>query len=192
MSTLTLLWNTTWRGGAWGLLAGASLSMAYGATFANLLVFGGMITQPLGEFQPGDIPAAIFVVFLMAFLGAIMGGIFGIPTGFAVGATNGFLFGIITRLFFFPPRNTHLYHRVMALSSGLFTGIASWVGFILIWQLYMNDEKGDLGAGIIMVTVPAIIAGIAAAFMSRLGTRWYEKAISNLENPISKLETTDF
>ena len=179
MNTIKLIWNTTWRGGAWGLLAGASLSMAYGATFANLLVFGGMITQPLGEFQPGDIPAVIFVIFFMAFIGTIMGGIFGIPTGFTVGAMNGFLFGIITRLFFYPPRNLRVYHAVMALSSGLFTAIASWVGFILIWQLYMNEEKGDLGAGVVMVTIPAIIAGIAAAFMSRLGYKWYEKQLSS-------------
>ena len=175
MNTIRLLWNTLWRGGAWGLLMGSILGMTYGATFANILVFAGLISQPWGNFKLGDIPAAIFAVLILALLGAIFGGIFGIPTGFAVGVMNGLLFGILTRLFFYPLRDTRIYRRVMALASGLFTAIASWFGFILIWLLYANKEKDTLGAGIVMVTLPAIIAGIAAAFMSRLGTRWYEK-----------------
>jgi len=175
MSTLKLLFNTVWRGGAWGLLMGSILSMSYGALFANILLFGGLILQPWTEFKPGDIPATIFAVLFFGLIGMIMGGIFGIPTGFAVGVMNGLLFGILTRLFFYPLHDVRIYHRVMALASGLFTAIASWFGFILIWLLYANDQKDTLGAGIVMVTIPAIIAGIAAAFMSRLGTRWYEK-----------------
>lgn len=175
MTTTKLLWGMTWRGGALGLLAGTMLGTFYGAVFANSLFFFGLLAQAPGEFRSDNVPSAIFAAFLMALIGSIIGGIFGIPTGFVVGVLNGLLLGIIARTFFYPLRDAKTYRRVIAPTSAVFTAIASWLGFFAIMLFYANRENANVPALAIGVIVPALIAGIAAAFISQIGARWYEK-----------------
>lgn len=175
MHTIKLFWNTTWRGGAWGLLAGTMLGSAYGAVFANGLFFFGLLSQAPAELQGEDVPRAIFAVLFLALIGAIMGGVFGIPTGAVVGVLNGLLVGIITRVFFFPLRDARTYRRVIAVTSVVFTTIASWLGFFAIMLFYSNRDKANVPVLAIGVAIPALIAGFAAGFISRLITQWYEK-----------------
>lgn len=173
MTLFQLFWGTMWRGGAWGWLAGTLLSTAYGAVFANVLIFAGLLTQSPFDLKPSDLPSLIGAMLFMAFIGAIAGGIFGIPTGLVVGIANGFLLGLIARLFFYPLRDVKTFRRVMAIVSGIFTAIASWVGFMAIVYLYANQDKADWLVWAVIVLVPAVIAGIAAGLISQLGVRWY-------------------
>ena len=170
-----LILGMLWRGGAFGLLAGTMLGTAYGALFANILLFFGMLTQSSAEFQSDDIPRAIIAVLFLALIGAVMGALFGVPTGFAVGLLNGLLIGGITRVFFFPLHDARTYRRVIALISAVFTAIASWLGFFAIMFFYANREKANVPVLAAIVIIPALIAGIAAAFISQIGVRWYER-----------------
>lgn len=180
MSTRKLLWGMTWRGGALGLLGGTMLGTAYGAIFANALLLARLAqewqTLSAENFVPG-----LAAVLLLALIGAVMGALFGVPTGLLVGALNGLLVGVLTRAFFFPPRDARTYRRVIALASALFTGIASWIGFLAIMLFYANREKADVPMLAVIVLIPALIAGVAAAFISRVIARWYENRNLELE-----------
>ncbi len=178
MSTAKLFWNTTWRGGAWGLLAGTMLGTAYGAVFANVLLLSGLFAQMPTAFESSDALRVGVVIPFLALIGAIMGALFGVPTGFVVGALNGLLIGMITRAFFFPPRDARTYRRVIATTSALFTGIASWLGFFAIMLFYANRDKANVPILAVGVLIPALIAGVAAAFISREIARWYAESFS--------------
>ncbi|MBM3131018.1 MAG: hypothetical protein FJ009_20620 [Chloroflexi bacterium] len=178
MTTARLLWGMTWRGGAWGLLAGTMLGTAYGALFGNgvLLIKLAQEWQTLG---PENILPGIAAVGILILVGAVMGALFGVPTGLLVGSLNGLLVGMITRAFFFPPRDARAYRRVIAVASALFTSIASWIGFLAIMLFYANREKANVPMLAVIVLIPALIAGVGAGLISRMISRWYEN--QNLE-----------
>lgn len=173
MTTVKLLFGTTWRGAAWGLLGGTMLGTAYGAIFANVLFAFGLAAQAPFEIKLDDIPRAIAGVLILALIGSVMGALFGVPTGFIVGLLDGLLVGIVTRLFFFPLRDAKTYRRVIAIVCAVFTTMASWLGFFAIMLFYANREKANVPALALAVTLPALIAGIASAFISRVIARWY-------------------
>lgn len=176
ISTFKLVWGTTWRGAAFGLLVGTFGGSWFGALFGNVLVFGvGLLKQPPQDLGLKDVPAAIGAMLFLALIGAVMGTMFGMPTGVIVGLMDGVLVGIITRLFFYPLKNARVYRVVIAVISFIVTTPVSWVGFMLIWLLFSNDGKADLmGLGAIS-GLPALVAGISAALISQIGARWYEK-----------------
>jgi len=126
-------------------------------------------------FESSDALRVGVAIPFLALIGAIMGGVFGIPTGAVVGVLNGLLLGIVTRAFFYPLRDVRTYRRVIAVTSAVCTTIASWLSFFAIMLLYVNEAKANLGGLAIFVVIPALIAGIAAAFISQIGARWYER-----------------
>jgi hypothetical protein len=175
ISTFKLVWNTTWRGGAWGLLAGTFIGAAFGAVIGNVLVFGVGLMNQSKSLGLNDIPTAFAVVFAVAMFGMVIGAIFGVPTGFVVGITNGLLLGIVSRVFFFPLTNVRAYRWVIALISMTFTTLTSWVGFMLIMFLYANQDKANYVGLAIFLVIPALIAGVVAGLISQIGARWYER-----------------
>jgi len=176
MKTTRLLFGTTWRGAAFGLLVGTFGGTAFGALFGNALVFGvALLKQPPQDLGFNDLPAAIGAMVVLALIGSVMGAMFGMPTGVAVGLMDGLLVGIVTRLFFFPLKNARVYRLVIAVMSFVVTTPVSWIAFMLIWLLFANQGKADLmGLGAISV-LPALVAGISAGLISQIGARWYEK-----------------
>lgn len=179
MTTTRLLFGTTWRGAAWGLLVGTFGGSAFGALFGNALVFGvGLLRQP-ADLSLSDIPTAIAAVGVLALIGSVMGALFGVPTGFVVGLLNGLLVGIVTRVLFFPLKNVRVYRIVIALMSMVFTMLTSWVGFMLIWILYANEDKANMAGLAVMSVLPALIAGVGAGLISQIGARWYEGVASD-------------
>lgn len=178
MTTFKLLFGTTWRGGVFGLIAGTALGLLYGAVFFNALLFFGWLSEMPVNFESSDALRMGVVVPFLALIGAIMGGAFGIPTGFAVGLLNGLLVGLITRLFFFPLRDTRTYRRTIMLISTVFTAIASWFGFYAMMLLYANIEKANVPMLALIITLPAVIAGMAAGLISQIGARWYERELT--------------
>jgi len=175
VKTFDLLWGTTWRGGAFGLVAGTMGGTAYGAVFANALLFFGLATQAAANFQRDDIPRALVSMLFLALIGAVVGALFGVPTGIVVGIANGLLIGILTRAFFYPPKNTPAYRWALAIVSALFTAITAWICFIGIMLFYANRNAANVPVLAVIVLIPALIAGVGAGRLSRLIARWYTK-----------------
>lgn len=175
MTTPRLLWGMTWRGTIWGLLAGTVLGIIYGAIFVEILLLVAYDKQGLYVQTPNQISGGIAAMLFIALIGAIAGGIFGAPTGLGVGWLDGLLVGILTRMFFLPLRNTRVYRWTIAIISAIFTAITAWACFIGILILYEPTRASVSVPLILIVAVPAPIAGIAAGFISRLITRWYER-----------------
>jgi hypothetical protein len=179
MTTARLLWGMKWRGGAWGLLAGTLLGSAYGAVFAVVVdLYALSLRFPyLGE--ASDAPRALVGALFLALVGAIIGALFGVPTGLLVGASNGLLLGVLTRALFYPLKDARIYRRVVALVSAVFAGIAAWVCFVALALFYANRSAANVDMIVVIVAIPALIAGVSAGFISRFIARWYER------NPIS-------
>ncbi len=138
MMALRLVWGTTWRGGAWGLLVGTFAGATFGVLLAYVLEIGGGLLAQREPISLSDIPTLIAALAIFGILGAFMGALFGVPTGFVVGVANGLLLGIVSRIFFFPLTDIRGYRWVIGLISMAFTTLASWVGFMLIMFLYAN------------------------------------------------------
>ncbi|MBI4786177.1 MAG: hypothetical protein HY782_03915 [Chloroflexi bacterium] len=175
MTTGRLLWGMTWRGGAWGLLVGTLGGTAYGAVFANVLLAAGLVSQMPFDWKPEYAVSAIGAVLFLALIGAVVGGIFGVPSGIVVGTMVGLAMGVLTRAVFYPPRGTRVFRWTLAITSALLTTIAAWMCFIAIMLFYANRNAASVGALMIVVAIPALIAGAAAALISRLLARWYEQ-----------------
>lgn len=174
MTTLKLLLGTTWRGGAWGLLAGTFVGATFGALFANGLFLFGLAFEA-DKLTSKDMPASIVAILFLALIGAVVGALFGVPTGFVVGSMDGLLIGVLTRVLFYPLKNVRAYRWTIALVSALFTSIVSWVCFLGIALFYSNRNSANVGVLMLVFILPALVSGIAAGFISRLITHWYEK-----------------
>ena len=176
MTTVKLLWGTTWRGGAWGLFAGTFGGTAYGALFANLLLAGGLVSRAPFEWKAEYAVSAIGAMLFFALIGAVVGGIFGVPAGVVVGGIVGLAIGILTRACFYPPTNTRVFRRTLAIVSALLTTIAAWICFIGIMLFYANRNAANVGGLMVIVAIPALIAGLASIFVSQRIAHWYESA----------------
>jgi hypothetical protein len=174
MTTLKLLWGMTWRGGAWGLLAGTFVGATFGALFGNVLVFGVGLMNQSKSLGLNDIPTAIAAVFAVAMFGMVIGALFGVPTGFVVGIMDGLLIGVLTRALFYPLKNVRAYRWTIAIVSAVFTSMVAWVCFLGIALFYSNRNSANVGGLMLVFILPALVAGIAAGFISRLITRWSE------------------
>lgn len=173
-----IIFGMGWRGVAWGLLGGTLLGAAYGAIFANAMFFIGLTTQAPAPPELKDALSAIAAVVVLALVGSVMGAMFGIPVGALVGLLDGLLMGIITRLFFFPLRDAKIYRRVMAWVCFVVTASASWGGFMLIWIFLSNQGRANFTVFSLISAIPALIAGVASVFISRLIAGWYERVES--------------
>jgi hypothetical protein len=174
MSTSELFWGTTWRGAGLGLLAGTLGGASYGAVFANVLFAIGVLTQAPFELKPQDLVGALAAVLIMGLVGSVIGALFGVPSGLVVGVAGGVLLGVLTRAFFYPLTNARRYRWAIAVVSASFTGVLAWICFFSIMLFYANKGAADVGVLAVIVTVPALIAGVGAGLTGRLIAQWYE------------------
>ena len=174
MSTINIIWGTTWRGAGLGLLAGTLGGSAYGALFANVLLAFGVMAQAPFEVKPQDLVGALAAVLLFALIGSVMGALFGVPSGLVVGVTAGLLLGVLTRVFFFPLTKARRYRWAIAGISAVYTGVLAWFCFFSIMLFYANKSAANVGGLAVIVIVPALIAGVGAGLTSRLIAHWYE------------------
>ncbi len=105
-----------------------------------------------------------------------VGGTFaGIMLGFSIGIpfslVNGFLIGIITRLFFYPLKNPFLYRRRITLVSMF---IYSAFGVILFGGM-VSSSSSTLLAGLSLVLIPFVISGLSMGVATKSFAHWYEK-----------------
>ncbi len=175
MTTRRLLWGMTWRGAVWGLLTGTLGGAAYGVIFMNGLYIFIMIFQS-EMLQSKNEPTGITAIVLLVLFGAIMGVLSGLPVGLLVGIFDGLLIGIVTRVLFYPLKHVGAYRWTLALVSAMFTGIVAWFGFMQIASFLekMDRSEADFSRLVIFFLVPALVAGVAAAFISGSIARWYE------------------
>ena len=167
MTTGKLLWGTTWRGGVWGVLAGGILGAIYGPILIVILTIESALTNTLSSNDVRSIGG-------LSLFALVVGVIFGAAIGAFAGALNGLLIGILTRLVFSPSNNAARYRLIVAIASALFTGITALLGLLAILLLIMGTTP-DPQELILFITLPALIAAIAAALISILITRWYER-----------------
>ena len=178
MTTGKLFWNTLWRGGLWGLFGGALFGAGFGAIFANILFFFGMIAQAPFDLRAQDILSAIVAVIFLALIGAVVGALFGVPSGIVVGLGNGLLLGILSRAFFFPLKDVRVYRRTITIVSAVFSTISACICFIAIALFYANRNAANVPALAALFAIPALVSGVCALFISQTIARWYEKTIS--------------
>ncbi len=172
MSTPKLLFNFIWRGGAWGTLFGAVGGAGVGAwTGVALLALG--LTQTDAAFTSADIARGIFAMLFFALIGSGVGSLFGLPTGFFLGLMGGGVIGAVTRAFFYPLQNAHLYRVIVASISAIFGALGSLSAFAAILQFYAR--RAVFAESLAFFSVPALIAGACAAFVGGRVARWYER-----------------
>src|SRR2546423_14993999 len=92
METNRLLLNTTLRGGAWLMCAGAALGAGYGVFVA----FG------MFALHPGSGPISLGALSLFALVAAVIGGLIGATLGLVAGVLDGVVPGGIKRPWFAP------------------------------------------------------------------------------------------
>lgn len=166
MSTLKFFLRTIARSTLFGLIAGVSGGTTFGVIFANVLLIGGVAAQDLSAFNIRDIPGAIFAVLFFALIGSVLGSMFGMPAGLVVGVLDGLLVAIMTRLFFYPPKNPRTHRIVISLISALFTGVTAWFCFFSIALFYANRAKADVAGIAGIMLVPALIAAAYGWFIA--------------------------
>ena len=117
--------------------------------------------------------AAIYSTVVIPGLGSIAGLQFGALIGFPIAFVNGFLVSIITRLFFFPLKNTHLHRRTIGIISTTFGMAAALFGFRLLFHGSFSD--GSIVTSLFFVIAPSVITGLSMGAASKSIAQWYEK-----------------
>ncbi len=176
MTTFKLLWGSTWRGGMWGIALGALLGMIYGALFMVALFLVAISNQTNAAAQPADAPRGLIAILFLMFIGSIMGALFGIPTGVFIGLIDGLILGILTRVFFYPLRDTQRLRRTLAVISAFVSIVGSWTFFALILLLFARQHSVSVTTMVVIGAVPALIAGAGGVFVSRRIEEWYSNS----------------
>lgn len=174
MPTLSLIWNALWRGGAWGLLTGTLLGSVYGAIFGTVVYLFVVIAQDPARIPLDNLPRALLGMRLLPVIGSVVGALFGVPTGLIVGLIGGLLIGVLTRAFFYPLHDAARHRRATVIVSGIFTAAASWLCFVGIMVFYANRARANIPVLMLLVTIPALIAGAAGWLVAWHITRSYE------------------
>ncbi|MBD2777114.1 serine/threonine protein kinase [Iningainema tapete] len=101
-------------------------------------------------------------------LGAYVGALIGIPLAFA----NGFLVGIITRLFFYPLKNANLHRRTVSTIS---TILGTAVALMYFKSFYYYSSDNVIVTNLFWVIAPSIITGLSMGEASKSIAKWYER-----------------
>ncbi len=180
MTATKLLWDMTWRGAFWGMLAGTLFGIAYAIVFIEVNTIINWLAHKSFELQNADLWTIVTTLILVALSGAFFGLVCGAPTGLVIGAANGLLIGVITHRYFVPMPDARTYRRMVAIVSAIFTGVTSWMGFMIAWTFYTQRVTPDVTILLLMVTLPAIIAALAAIWVSRRVEGWYTRATKKI------------
>jgi eukaryotic-like serine/threonine-protein kinase len=134
------------------------------ALLRSTLIGGSVVTICAGLYSSIAIPLA----------GTIVGGMFGAMVGFPLGFGNGILIGLITRLFFYPLKNTSVHQRTLNLLS---TFIGTIVGIVFFAQLLGTMIFGNQSLQYLLfyAIAPSIITGLSMGAVSKSFAQWYER-----------------
>ncbi|BAZ38646.1 serine/threonine kinase [Calothrix sp. NIES-4101] len=149
-----------------------TFSLFVNALLRSTFVGGGMIT----------ICAALYSSIVLPILGTILGGLSAAAVAFPLGLANGVWIGLITRLFFYPLKNTHLHRLVLSMTS---TIIGTVTGLIYFGSLGLGGAGAKIGIpsqfqqSLFFVIAPSIITGLSMGAVSKSFAQWYEKSKSS-------------
>ncbi len=169
MRTSQLLWNLTWRGGAWGFPVGLLLGGLYSMLVLGIVILVAQLAGT-GPAQLPPIPFLIYTILLLGIVGGVIGGVIGMVSG----PIGGLLCFILTRLFFFPLRQARRYRWVMEIAGALYGAAATLIGVQLISQFSIAPPVGGTGNVMMFYFFPGLIAGLGCLFVSRQIAAWYE------------------
>ncbi len=173
MSTTKLFLNITARATASGIIIALTVQAIFGLALA-IFAFAAALTNRGAElFSPGNAIAALAGILILWLIGAVAGGLFSIPAGIFVGVTGGILMSVLTRLFFYPPKNARRYRVTMGIAMGAYAFIVSWLCFMAVYLLFSQDHAIQAPLVPWIALLPALIAGALAFFVSGWITRRY-------------------
>jgi eukaryotic-like serine/threonine-protein kinase len=134
------------------------------ALLRSTLIGGSVVTVCAGLYSSIAIPV----------FGTIYGGMFGAMVGFPLGLGNGILIGLITRLFFYPLKNTSLHQRSLNLIS---TFIGTAVALVFFGKFLGTAIFGskNLQEILFYTIAPSIITGLSMGAVSKSFAQWYER-----------------
>lgn len=175
MSTSKLVLNITARATAGGIIIALMVQAIFGALLALFAVGAAMTNRGTDLLSPGTAVAALAGVFVLWLIGAIAGGIFSIPAGIAVGVSGGILMSLLTRVFFYPLKETRRYRIVMGILMGMYAFIVSWICFMAVYLLFAKDNAVQSPLVPWLALIPALIAGVMGYFVCGFIAKWYVK-----------------
>lgn len=155
--TTRSLRDMTLLGAILGLVAGCILGIIYGSLVVLVVVSIEIANKSTSI-------GSLSTVLGFTSIGAAFGAFFGALTGLFTGSMNGLLMGIVTRVFFNPLKNKLVYRLGITLLSVFFTSAIASLGLAILFLVNGTlQAEGLLPLGI---TLPAIIAGTAAGFLT--------------------------
>lgn len=188
MSTMKLFLNITARATASGIIIALTVQAIFGLALAIFAVAAALTNRGAELFSPGNAIAALAGIFILWLIGAVAGGLFSIPAGIFVGATGGILLSILTRVFFYPPKNARRYRVTMGIVMGVYAFVVSWLCFMAVYLLFARDNEIQSPHVPWIAMIPALIAGVLGYVVSTWITRWYLQALPNAAQTQSEIK----
>jgi hypothetical protein len=173
MSTSKLFLGITGFATLGGVVIALAVQAIFGTVLAAFAVAAAATNRGTELFSPGNALAALAGVFILWLIGAVAGGIFSIPAGIFVGVSGGILMSILTRVFFYPPKNARRYRVVMGVLMGAYAFVVSWLCFMAVYLLFARDNELQSPQVLWIAMIPALIAGVLGYFVSGWIAKWY-------------------
>ncbi|QSJ19469.1 serine/threonine protein kinase [Nostoc sp. UHCC 0702] len=139
-----------------------TLSLFWNAIWRSTVI-GGIVVA---------MSAALYSTVVIPVTGSYMGLQIGAFVGFPIAFVNGFVVGIITRLFFFPLKNPHLHQQTVSIIS---TILGMSIAVISFKSLSFTNINSLFIENLFWVIAPSIITGLGMGTASKFIAQWYEK-----------------
>jgi eukaryotic-like serine/threonine-protein kinase len=136
------------------------------AVSRSTFIGGSVVVICAGLYSTVTIPA----------IGTMIGVMIGTIIGFPLGLGNGLLVSLITRLFFYPLKNSTLHKRVLSLVSTIIGTAISVVLFTTLGSVTSGHIiSNKLQHFLFYAIAPSVITGLSMGAVSKSFAQWYEK-----------------
>ncbi|AFY53730.1 protein kinase family protein [Rivularia sp. PCC 7116] len=130
----------------------------------SLCVGGGVVITAAAIY------GTVFFPIIGTYFGAIFGGFVGVPLSIG----NGLLVGIITRVFFYPLKNSFYYRRIAVWLSMSICTAAGVIGFSILNAGTSLFGSKHFQVILFSIFVPAVISGLSMGVATKSFARWYD------------------
>ncbi|MDJ0733875.1 MAG: serine/threonine-protein kinase [Nostocaceae cyanobacterium] len=122
------------------------------------------------------IAAALYSTVVIPVLGTIVGGLIAALLVLPIALGNGFLVGIISRIFFFPLKHPLFHRRTITVVSIIVSTVAAVISFASI-SSEIGGHYINFHMRILLIFAPSIITGLSMGVASKSHAQWYEQQI---------------
>lgn len=184
---LQIFFSIVVLGGGLGIVAGAGGGAIYGLFVGLTFLYDIFAFRPIGSFEPWyqDLYLGMFMLLYPAILSAI----FGAPLGLVVGLLGGVILGLLLVIF-------QAWFHVHGFRQTIF-GLSFLYGFLAIifvlrefvpnglprWTGDPRENPGLLDS-LLFPFLPAVLAGLAAAIVSRQIMNWYQTQLHGVNRNV--------